>query len=66
MTMSSSTFLLDFSVNQFIPNMHILMKKNHVKIFCSETFAEMNLGWPTFKIMCDISPSNEDGYHYNK
>jgi hypothetical protein len=31
----------------------ILWDKNHIKIFCSEIWVEMNFGWPTFKIMCN-------------
>ena len=31
-----------------------MREKDHIEIFCSEIWAEMIFGWPTFKIMCDI------------
>jgi hypothetical protein len=44
------------SVERKIPQkfrLGILWDKNHIKIFCSEIWVEMILGWPTFKIMCN-------------
>ena len=37
----------------FILIRHIVRKKNHIKIFCTEILAEMIFGWSTFKVMCD-------------
>jgi hypothetical protein len=54
MAMSSSTYLPFFLSNLlfrwFTPIMHIMLK-NHIKIFCSDIWAEMIFGWSTFKIM---------------
>ena len=46
-------FLWMFSFSRFIQIMHSLIKKKHIKIFCSETSAEIIFSWPTSKIMCD-------------
>ena len=56
MAMSSLTYILGFSLRFFSASLFrlgILWDKNHIKIFCSEIWVEMILGWPTFKIMCN-------------
>jgi hypothetical protein len=56
MALCSSTYLPGFLWIFFSANNAYYENKNHIKIFCSEIWAEMIFGWPTV-IMFDKVPS---------
>ena len=42
-----------FSVDLYSVLIRHIMRKNHIKIFCSKIWSEMIFDWPSFKIICN-------------